>query len=105
MLQRQHLLSSHETATNVSFTNLRLVTNDVNAAWVDESDDTIRVVAWQELCGHRQAIHIHWHWRAGHLSEMGTNKISKTITELKHRRKKEEYNLFPFQNHSQILWG
>lgn len=50
--------------------NLRLITNDVDAAWVDEGDDTIRVVTWQELCGHRQAIHIHRDGRAGHLRDI-----------------------------------
>ena len=34
-------------------TDLRLVTDDVDAARVDEGDDAVRVVTGQELGGHR----------------------------------------------------
>lgn len=61
----------------VSSANLRLITNDVDAPWVHKSDDTIWVVTWQELCGHRQAVHIHWDWRAGHLKK-GTKHVENT---------------------------
>lgn len=50
-------------------TNLRLITDDVDAAWVDESDDAVGVVTRQKLCGHWQAVHIHGDGRAGHLRD------------------------------------
>lgn len=49
-MQGQHEFPSHETYDNAATSimkyesNLRLITNDVYAARVDESDDTIRVV-------------------------------------------------------------
>lgn len=53
-------------------TNLRLVTNDVDAARVDKGDDAVRVVTRQELRRDRQAVHIHGDGRAGHLREAQT---------------------------------
>lgn len=48
-------------------TDLGLVANDADAPWVDEGNDSIRIVPGQELSGDRHAIHVHAHWRAGHL--------------------------------------
>lgn len=31
---------------------LRLVANDIDAPWVNKSDNAIWVVSWKELCGH-----------------------------------------------------
>lgn len=58
-----------------SCAHLGLVANDVDAARVNKRDDAIGVVPRQELRGHRQAVHIHGHWRTGHLMHMNEQQV------------------------------
>lgn len=60
-------ISSNKSWHLQQLADLGLVANDADASWVDESDDSIRVVSRQELSWDGHAIHVHAHWRAGYL--------------------------------------
>lgn len=59
---------------------LWLIADDVDAARIYKSDDTIWVVTWQELCWHWQTIHIHRHWRTGHLKDIKITWLEWTLS-------------------------
>lgn len=69
--QDKYLLSEVTSFTSIRSsglaTDLGLVANHTDASGVHKRDNPIRVVPWQELCGHWHAAHVHAHRRAGHL--------------------------------------